>query len=96
MTNKEFVEYLLDDVESVFEPLQMSSLKGLSIEDKARVMAEHENLGGAAMQVLVAVALRRPDALKKRKKLWDTSQDVIQGIESGVLPKPSWYEAAKA
>ena len=49
----------------------------------------------AAIPMLLMLALFHPGAVRARPSLWDCAKDLLIGIESGGLPKPNWFDAAK-
>lgn len=71
---------LLDGIEAA-----LSGAAGLSADDFAQ-----------AVHLWLLLAVARPAILRRRPRLWDGAKDVIAGIESGALPKPAWYDGARA
>lgn len=86
---KEPVDWLLDEIEQVTALLPLDDP---DFDDKlARLLIAMK----LSLHRTLMIYWRRPDAMKKRKRLWDYCRDLTSGIEGGHFPKPFWYDSLK-
>jgi len=86
MADKEQVDHILDLVERVFAELSPPVNIGELADQAVRQ--------GDMIHMLLVCAVRRPEKVKARPKLWSIARDWLNGIESGVLPEPAWWKSA--
>lgn len=76
---------LLAGIERALEPVKMSELRGFQGWE---VVMLGIHLG-------LILCITRPALAARSRRLWEFWKDVRPAIESGALPKPLWWEAAK-